>query len=309
MKNLILLASVALLLAGCASAPGQKAAVPVPTYTEKVSAISVEDFKPAASCPADGKFKSPEWRKMVGYANACVKAKDWRKVEAIGNELAMSAHLTPWGPYFLSLAAQSRKDYPRAQWMLELCLKKAPSEGIFHYQMGRLYWEQGDDTAALKELKMASDMNPSLADAHYVMGQVALRKDSFTEAQGLFRKTLALDNKHWPATMGMATAYMKSNEWAKAEETLSDAVRMNPRSMKARLALAQIQEMHLKKISEALHTYKELRSFAADKKLDESVHLNLDEKIQTLEKSMSQISKGSKLTDRQPTAEAKKVTK
>lgn len=310
MKNLVLAASVALLLSACASTPnGQKADVPVPTYTEKVSAITLDEFKPAASCPAGDKYKNPDWRKMVGFANACVKAKDWHKVEAIGNELAINAHLTPWGPYFMSLAAQSRKDYLRASWMLELALKKAPQEGIFHYQMGRLQWEQGDNAAALKSMKTASDLNPSLTDAHYVVGQLALQKDSFSEAEKMFRKTLALDEKHWPATMGLATTYMKSSDWAKAEETLSQAVRMNPRSMKARLALAQVQEMHLKKTAEALHTYKELRSYAQDKKLDESVHMNLDEKIQNLEKSSApQVSKGSQLTERAPTA-AKKVTK
>lgn len=310
MKNLALAASVALLLSACASTPGgKKADVPVPTYTEKVSAITLDEFKPSASCPAGDKFKNPDWRKMVSFANACVKAKDWNKVEAIGNDLAINAHLTPWGPYYLSLAAQSRKEYLRASWMLELALKKAPQEGIFHYQMGRLLWEQGDDVTALKELKMASEMNPSLTDAHYVVGQLALQKDSFSEAEKMFRKTLALDGKHWPATMGLATTYMKSSDWAKAEEILSQAVRMNPRSMKARLALAQVQEMHLKKTAEALHTYKELRSYAQDKKLDESVHMNLDEKIQALEKSSApQVSKGSQLTERAPTA-AKKVTK
>ncbi len=308
MKNLIVATSVALLLSACASTPGQKAEVPVPTYTEKVSAISVNDFKPSTACPADAKFKSPDWRKLVSYANACVKAKDWRKVEAIGNELAISAHLTPWGPYFMSLAAQSRKDYPRATWMLELALKKAPNEGIFHYQMGRLNWELGDDAAALKELKMASDLNPSLSDAHYVMGQLALRKEDYSGATNMFRKTLSLDPKHWPATMGMATVSMKSGDWAKAESTLEDAVRLNPRSTKARLALAQVQEMHLKKVQEAINTYKELRSFAQEKKLDESVQLNLDEKIKSLEKNVSQVSKGSQLTVRQPTAEGK-VTK
>lgn len=305
MKNLIIIATSALLLSACASTPGKKADVPVPTYTEKVGAVTVSDFRPGTACPPDGKFASPDWRKVVSYANACVKAKDWRKVEMIGNYLAVNAHLTPWGPYYLSLAAQYRKDYPRATWMLELALKKAPNEGIFHYQLGRLNWELGDDAGALKELKLASDLNPSLADAHYVMGHMALQKEDFSGAQTLLRKALGIDSKHWPSTMAMATVHMKMGDWSKAESVLEDAVRMNPRSTKARLALAQVQEMHLKKLQEALYSYKELRSYAQDKKLDESVHLNLDEKIQSLEKNISQVSKGSQLSVRQPTAEGK----
>lgn len=308
MKNLILLSVAALFLSGCASGPGKKADAPAPTYSEKVGAVSVTEFKSGSSCPPDGKWEGPDWRKIVGYANACVKAKDWRKVEMIGNYLAVNAHLTPWGAYYMSLAAQARKDYPRAVWMLELALKKAPNEGIFHYQLGRLHWELGDEQLALKELKLASEMNPSLTDAHYVMGQMALQKEDYSTAEKLLRMALANDSKHWPSLMAMASLRMKTGDWTKAESALEEAVSQNPRSSKARLALAQVQEMHLKKLQDALSTYKRLREMAQDKKLDENISLNLDEKIQALEKNISAVSrsdKGSQLTVRKPTAEGK----
>lgn len=306
MNKFIIVTAAALLLSACASGPSSKRDdVPVPTYTEKVGGINVEDLKPAAGCPGDSKWEGQDWRKVVGYANACVKAKDWLKVEKIGNWLAVNAHLTPWGAYYMSLAAQSRKDYPRANWMLELALKKAPSVGIFHYQMGRLQWEMGEEKAALESLKKASDLDASLTDAHYVMGQMALNKEDYSAAETLLRKALANDSKHWPATMAMASLKMKKGDWTAAENMLEDAVHLNPRSAKARLALAQVQELHLKKMQEALNTYKELKSMAQEKKLDDRVQLNLDEKIQTLEKSLSQasqVNKGSQLV-RKPTAE------
>ena len=78
-------------------------------------------------------------------------------------------------------------------------------------------------------------------------------------------------------------------------------MRYNPRSAKARLALAQVQEEHLKKAQEALHGYKQLKQLNADRKLDETIHINLDEKIQSLEKNISQLT--SKVTTRQPSTE------
>jgi|GEM_PF-1295094 len=311
MKHLILIMTSALYLTGCAtgSSNTKTDVAPVPTYTEKVGAIPADEFH-AASCPVGvekqemAKWDAGNWRKVVAFANACVKAKDWRKVESIGNHLAVNAYLTPWGAYFMSLAAQSRKDYPRAAWMMELALKKAPNEGLFHYQMGRLYWEQGDGQAALKSLKQASELNAGLTEAHYIMGQMALQKESYSEADKYFRKALTVDGKHWPSLMGMATVKMKSGDWMEAVNYLEEGIRQNPRNAKARLALAQTQEMQLKNLQEALSAYKDLRSQAMAKKLDEPVMFNLDEKINALEKSVSQVSKGKEVV-RKPTAEGK----
>lgn len=306
LKYFVPVSASALLLVGCASSnkSGEKKAdVPVPTYNEKVGAVTVSDLRPSQNCPADGKWEGPDWRKAVAFANACVKAKDFRKVELIGNYLAIHAHLTPWGAYYMSIAAEARKDIPRAIWMLELALKKAPNEGIFHYQLGRLHWELGDDQLALKELKLASDLNSSLVDAHYVMGQMALNKENYSEAEKLFRKVMANEANHWPTAMGMATLRMKTKDWVKAETALEEAIRMNPRSTKARLALAQVQEIQLKKMQQALSTYKELRSQVQARKTDEPVSIDLESKIKSLEKDILQSAKGNQLSVRKPTSE------
>jgi tetratricopeptide (TPR) repeat protein len=309
-RNIILLAAAGLLLAGCASTPGTEKKTlekaPAPTYTEKVTAVNLQEFKPVAACPADGKWESPDWKKVAAYANACVKAKDFRKVEMIGSYLAKSAHLTPWGAYYMSLAAQYRKDYPRAAWMLELALKKAPNEGLFHYQLGRLHWEMGDDAAALKAIKLASDLNPSLVDAHYVTGQLALQKGDSSEAEKSFRKALAVDSKHAGAMMAIASLRLKAQDWSRAESALEDAIALNPRSSRARLALAQVREQQLKKFQEALDTYKEIRSMNSARKLDEPVTVNLDEKISTLEKSLVQAGKENQVSQRKPSNEGVK---
>ena len=297
--------SLPLLVAACASSPAKKSVdvAPVPTYTEKIGAVGVSDYS-GGSCPADGKWENPEWRKVVAAANACVKTKDWRKVEMIGNHLAVHAHLTPWGPYYLSLSAQARKDYPRAAWMMELALKKAPNEGLFHYQVGRLQWEQGDDLAALKSLQQASDLNEGLTDAHYTMGLMALQKEDYSGAEKLFRKALAADKKHFQSVMGLATVKIKDNDFTQAVSFLEEGIRLNPRSTKARTALAQVQESQLKNTPAAISAYKELRGYALAKKLDEPVPFNLEEKIVTLEKNLSQVSKGKELV-RKPTADGK----
>lgn len=312
----IFISLVSIALGGCAGAPTKELSVTgsttdtksTPTYSEKVDAVTVDKIR-SSECPASG-WETADWRKIVDYANACVKAKDWVKVEKMGNHLAIRSYLTPWGPYYMSLSAAARRDYPRAVWMLELALKKAPQEGLFHYQLGRIHWETGDEVNAIKELKTASDLSPALVEAHTLMGLLALQKQDFSGAESLFNKALKVNAGHWPATMGLASVRMKSGDWKGAEALLEKSVRSNPRSSKARLALAQVQELHLKKLTEALHSYRELKSLSTEQKLDEGLKFNLEEKIQSLEKSLSQAQKVNQVTTtvRKP-AEQKKVTK
>lgn len=255
------IAVLALTLSACASKPSTpgkadaKSAAqstttkdePVkPTYEEKVGAISVDEMSPKAKCPAENAWNGQDWKKIIPMANACVKAKNWQRVESIGSYLGIHASLTPWGAYYMSVAAGQRKDYPRAVWMMDLALKKAPNEGLFHYQLGRLHWEQDDDQGALKELKIASELNPALTDAHWVMGQIALQQGDMTAAEKLLQKALDNDSKHWPALMAMASLRAKEKNWEQAESLLSRALKINPKDAKARQALGQVQEQQAK---------------------------------------------------------------
>jgi tetratricopeptide (TPR) repeat protein len=311
LRNIIL--GLSLTAVGCATAPALIVAPALPelqpvkpSYEEKTGSMTLDKIK--ATCPADSKWEEYDWKRIPPFANACVKAKDWSKVEKMGNNLATRAYLTPWGPYYLAVAAEGRKDYPRAIWMLELALKKAPKEGLFHYELARIHWDLGDDADAVKHMKSASELSPNLTEAHATMGELALGRHEYSEAEGYFQKALNNDDKHLPALLGMAMVTMNNKDYARAEGFLARAVSSNPHSSKARLALAEVQEEHLKKYQEALSTYKELKRMNADKKLDESVHINLDEKIQSLEKSLSQAAakpKSGELTVRTPSNERK----
>lgn len=281
---------------------------PPPLYTDKVTGVTLEQMR-SASCPQDAKWESLAWEKIVPLANACVKSKDWSKVEKMGDVLAKRAYLVPWGAYYLALSAETRKDFPRAVWMLELALKKAPNEGIFYYEMGRIHWELGNAPLAIKNFKEASDKNATLTEAHWVLGQVALNQRKNSDARMYLKRALESSPKHFPSLMSMAQLEINSKNWAQAEQLLTLAISINSFSTKARLALVKTQEDELKKFDEALSGYKEIKKLAAAKKLDEVPIVNFDEKIQNLQDSIKRASAAEKLTSRQPSGEEKKVAK
>ena len=305
--------ALALGVIGCAQAPVNQSEYVAKkveaSYFEKVNGITVAQFRSSASCPNDpSSMSSSDWKRLSAMASACVKSQEWAKVEKLGNAIAIKGKLTPWGPYFLSLAAESRKDYPRAIWMLELALKKAPKEGILQYQLGRVHWLMGNDLDALKYLKQASETNPSLVEAHWTTGLVALSGDNFSEAESALNRALAVDSRHWPSIATLAEVKMRTKNWEAAEALLNQAVSLNPQSTKARVALATVQEIGLKKAYDALSTYKELKRQSAQNKLDAPINFNVDDKIKSIEGSLAKAPKP-QVSARQPSAEDGKVAK
>ncbi len=301
-----ILVVAALFFAGCATTP-QKAPGSAtvggetkPTYSEKVETQTISNYRGSKPCSLSGGWKSLSWRDQTVLANACVQSERWSQVREIGDHLAVHAPLTPWGAYYLSLEAASRKDYTRATWMLELALKKSPNEGLFHYELGRVQWLQGLESEAKASLIKASDLNASLTQAHVFVAQLALVEKSYSRAEKYLRKALSAEPKNWAALMGMATVLTNKQDWVGAEDYLVRAVKAQPREFQSRWALAGLYEKQLNSPTQALASYKELEQRRLAQAVDHMPDVSVQEKIQSLKNQMAQ--KNKKVSDRKPTA-------
>jgi tetratricopeptide (TPR) repeat protein len=255
----LLLILLPLTIAGCASAPGATTSVlntpdakpTTPSY--KVVGYTVEAMS-SRSCPS-AVSKTASLNDDVKGAAGCVHSNNWHQVEEFGNQMAIQFPNDAWGAYFLSLSAEHNKDWPRARWMAELAVKKAPNEGLTIYQLGRLQWAMSERMTALETLKKAVDKNPSLVEAHVLMGQMALMDDSKSAAEKSFLKAYEYDSKNFAALMGLGEIYRQNKKWTEAEKYLRQAVSAHPKDAEARQQLTQIQsileaEQMQKKVSE-----------------------------------------------------------
>ena len=275
-----------------------------PTYRERVGSTRLKDLKLGVACPLDSAFEKEDWHKQIEFAKACVQSHNFTRVEAIGDTLATHASQTPWGPYFLSLGASARKDFPRAQWMLDLALKKAPNEGLLHYELARLNWQTNQEAAAVAEMKRASDLNASLFEAHLTLGQLAFERGDLNESRKYLSRAEGVDAHDLNLLLTRADVEVRARDYNAAERYLAQAVAQNPKALKARLALAEIQEQQLKKNAEALSNYKQVKALGVEANADGVVPGNLDQRIQALEKLLAQAGHPNKIDEnRRPSAE------
>ncbi|HAG91229.1 MAG TPA: hypothetical protein DCL41_05125, partial [Bdellovibrionales bacterium] len=113
--------TLSLFLVSCASGPGRKKG-PSPYSASWEGKTSSEKGDPK-KCPANKDYMKMQWKSLVVLAGNCVQAKNFFQLERVADQLAKIEPESHWGSYYLSLAAEYRKDLPRAFWMINLALK------------------------------------------------------------------------------------------------------------------------------------------------------------------------------------------
>lgn len=287
MKNYQLTISIAsLLLAGCASPGGSKSTATndqqqqarVDVYLQGLSSAPVASANEICSA-----VKSSSWKTMVSKASACVRSGQWSLVEEFAYDLSRSDIDSPWGLYFYSLAAEGKKDYHRALWMIEAAIKKAsPKVALFRYQKGRLIWLQKPSEAALKEIEAAIKGDPNLVDGHVFLGDARLRSWDLSQAESHFSTALQLKSNHYEAVRGMADVKRLKGKLRDSIPLLAQAQSLKPTELSTRIYLAAAYEEE-KQHSEALSTYRKLRESLSSGLIKEKPDFDVNEKIRSLE--------------------------
>lgn len=288
-KSQITLALASLLLAGCASSGAKPTAASnksedaaqqarVEMYLQGLTASPVSSTSESCS-----PVKNSSWKTMVSKASACVRSGQWSLVEGFAYELSRSDVDSPWGLYFYSLAAEGKKDYHRALWMIEAAIKKAsPKVALFRYQKGRLMWLEKPSEAALKEIEAAVKADPNLLDGHTFLGDARLRSWDLSQAENHFAAALKIKSNHYEAVRGLADVKRLKGNLRDSIPLLAQAQGLKPTELSTRIFLAAAYEED-KQHTEALSTYRKMRESLTSGLIKDKPDFDVNEKIRSLE--------------------------
>jgi tetratricopeptide (TPR) repeat protein len=211
---------LSLLLAACASSSPQldenekqsqaERKEKTKVYFSGMTAQKVEDI--SDSCYYVGlSSKKFSWTELIAQVNGCVRVGNWGAVEGWAFEISRNNIDSPWGLYYYSVAAEAKKDFPRALWMIEKAMKKSTTDvALFRYQRGRVLWEMSPSEAALSEVETALKFDPSLVAAHEFLGEARFRSADYKAAEKHFTAALTLDPKSRRAQKGLASLAMQT---------------------------------------------------------------------------------------------------
>jgi tetratricopeptide (TPR) repeat protein len=255
--------AVAVFSIGCASGPSStakfdpKAAERAKPYLANHHGVDFRYGSTGGTC-AEPKGEA-EWKAWVAAAGTCVQKGDWAQLEKLGSEMSSRHMDSPWGAFFLGVAAAHRGEVLRAYWMFELSEKKAGGPmALVRYEKARILETQEGPSSAAKEMKEAVRLDPSLTSAQLWLAQVHHRDRLLSDAEKYYRQVLVLRGDVWPAIVGLADIVVEKGNGPEAVELLNKAISMKSDAVEPRLKLAHVYEHLQKDQAKALQTLRDL---------------------------------------------------
>lgn len=282
---------MALALAACATGGGTNEAKFDPKAAEKARPYLANhyglDYRFTSAGTCSDPTAKDDWKTWVQAASGCVQKGDWSRVEKLGTEMSSRHVDSPWGAYFLGVAAAERKEMLRAQWMLDLAERKAGGPiGLVRYEKARLLEKDEGVAAAAKEMKDAVKADPTLMPALLWLAQIHHRDRMSREAEKYYRDVLALKSDVWPALSGLGDIMLENKNGPEAASLLSRAITLKPEVAETRVKLAVVYETLTQEPEKALQTLRELRVALEKGRAKGKVGFDLSAKIKTIEQTM-----------------------
>jgi tetratricopeptide (TPR) repeat protein len=248
-----------------------------------------------------------DWKLWVQAAGSCVQKQDWQQVEKLAVEMSSRQMDSPWGAYFLGVAAVQRGEKLRAHWMFDLAEKKAGAPiGLVHYERARLIELQDGTAAAAKEMKVAVQADPTLTPAFLWLAKIHHRDRMNSEAEKYYRSVLALRSDSYPALAGLGDIMIEGQKGVEAAELLNRAIVLKPEVAESRSKLANVYETLLKDPAKALQTLRELRVAIEKGRARGRVGYDIGAKIKMIEQTMKPEVPTGQAREREPAQEKKK---
>jgi len=98
-------------------------------------------------------------------------------------------------------------------------------EANIHYEMGILYYREGDFIRALQELVKASEINPKDKHIWNALGLAYRERKLFKEAEDAFKKAIDIDDKFSDAYNNLGVLYLQQNKFKEAIDAFQEALK------------------------------------------------------------------------------------
>jgi tetratricopeptide (TPR) repeat protein len=109
----------------------------------------------------------------------------------------------------------------------------APRMDLVHYNLGRLYEEQGRPDEAGEHYQAALALNPQDFLASLNLGNLAARRRDWPAALRFYQQAAALEPRSDDAQSNLGGAYLAIRDFAQAEEHLDRALSLNSQNLPA----------------------------------------------------------------------------
>jgi tetratricopeptide (TPR) repeat protein len=149
-----------------------------------------------------------------------------------------------------------RGDLENALPIYQLLASNAQSS-THYYNLGVVYKQLNDLSAAEEIFELARDLAPQDAETLLRLAEVFYEKKAFQRTMGIYREIINIDPEHVLTHYNLGTLLVQENRSEEAVAVFQKAVRIVPHDQEMQLALALAYET-ANRVDEAVKLYREI---------------------------------------------------
>ncbi|MEM6320418.1 MAG: tetratricopeptide repeat protein [Bacteroidota bacterium] len=139
-----------------------------------------------------------------------------------------------YGVETLKAGMAAKNPNEQKNWLVtsEKALKKMlnlnPNHGVTNAQLGLLYYQRGNQTAALDEYLKAIELSPNYAMSYNNAGMIYYLQGDVEKAEAMYQKAVAVNPKYVDGLRNFGGIKMLKKEYVKAAEQYETAIHYQP---------------------------------------------------------------------------------
>lgn len=147
----------------------------------------------------------------------------------------------PAGPEVLRGEQLLAKGHVKDAWTaFEEAIKKDPTDARAWLDLGLVYEEMGDQSAAESAYRRSAEIDGNFAEAYNNLGVLLRERGDLEEAISMLERASTLDPQLGPARFNLALAYEDADELDKSEREYLAAIQLLPNDPVPRINLAML---------------------------------------------------------------------
>jgi tetratricopeptide (TPR) repeat protein len=127
--------------------------------------------------------------------------------------------------YALYHIETGRLDLAEKNWTR--AIQSGKNRQIFHYNLGKLYFERRDYDKSMLHYKKAIQTDPNYDPPHVGMGNIKFQQGKIYSAMGSYSYAARINNRNADALIGIGNCYMQTKNFEKAKGSYEQAYRLD----------------------------------------------------------------------------------
>ena len=139
--------------------------------------------------------------------------------------------------HLISLIYMAEGNFAEAKENIEMAIKEAPEQAIFHSNHGALLHSMGDNPSAVSALKKSLKIDKKLFQSYYSLGVVYSDLNDYEKAVSSYQKALELNKESAATHNNLANIFSNTNN-PEAEYHYKKLIELEPNEVYPRLNMA-----------------------------------------------------------------------